>query len=329
MIQIAKKIYSKWEIFFRSSDRDESNEFVWPSLPTSPSNNNFFGPETLEQSIAREEESSTAKRKREHSSPIHYSVTTTPPPTDTIEAPPLNTNKVDDSKRQKSIDLEQKRLLNKLFEDFDQDEDLDENLDDETISPQSTPEPIIKPHPLKKPTTEENHQTISKTKDHNEKIIQIAHDLDHCPETPPNLTGKIELDLSEEPIDDVQEKLKENLYPGGYYTPSICQARHRVAIIIPYRNRPKDLAIFLKNIHPFLMKQQLEYGIFVVEQTVGTKFNRGMLLNVGYLEAKKIKNWDCFIFHDVDLLPMDDRILYSCSKHPRHLAVAVDKFDNM
>lgn len=177
------------------------------------------------------------------------------------------------------------------------------------------------------PRTEESaNQTISETKDSDEKVIP---DLNVCPENPPNLVGRIELDTHEESIDDIQEKLSEILYPGGYYTPSKCQARHRVAIIIPYRNQPKDLAIFIKNIHPFLIKQQLEYGVFVVEQTVGTKFNRAMLLNVGYLEAKKIKKWDCFIFHDVDLLPMDDRILYTCSKNPRHLAVAVDKFDNV
>lgn len=242
---------------FRSSDRDENNEFVWSS-PTLPSDKGdehvIFGPETLEQlinsSIPREEENLTAKRKREQLLPIDYFTTTTPPPTDTIEASPLNTNKDDDSQNQKSNN--------------------------------------------------------------------------HCPENPPNLTGKVELDTSEELIDDVQEKLKEILYPGGHYTPSKCQARHRVAIIVPYRNRSKDLAIFLKNIHPFLIKQQLEYGVFVIEQAVGTKFNRAMLLNVGYLEAKKIKNWDCFIFHDVDLLPMDDRNLYTCSKNPRHLAVAVD-----
>lgn len=183
----------------------------------------------------------------------------------------------------------------------------------------TAPPPIAKPHPLKKPRTE----GISK-----EKIVKIVSDLDLCPLIPPNSNGPIHPDTSEETIDSVQSKLSELVYQGGFYTPLKCKARQSVAIIVPYRNRPKELAIFLKNIHPFLMKQELEYGIFVVEQTVGTKFNRAALLNVGFLEAKKIRKFDCFIFHDVDLLPLDDRILYTCAKHPRHLAVAVDVYSN-
>ena len=35
---------------------------------------------------------------------------------------------------------------------------------------------------------------------------------------------------------------------------------------------------------------------------------------------------DCSVFHDVDLLPEDDRNLYTCPDQPRHMSVAVDKF---
>lgn len=225
-----------------------------------------------------------------------------------------------------------------LFRSSDRDESssfewpslLNSPYDNEDIFFSSiTSKPTVEPHPLEKPRTEELNQITTETEYCDEKTIQTAPETLLCSEKPPNLIGNIEVDTSEESIDDVQMKLGEMLYPGGYYVPSKCEARNRVAIIVPYRNRPKELAIFLKNIHPFLMKQQLEYGVFVVEQTVGTKFNRGMLLNVGYLEAKKIKTWDCFIFHDVDFLPMDDRILYTCSKNPRHLAAYVDKFDYM
>lgn len=53
-------------------------------------------------------------------------------------------------------------------------------------------------------------------------------------------------------------------------------------------------------------------------------FNRAMLMNVGFVEALKFREFDCFIFHDVDLLPEDDRNLYTCPDQPRHMSVAVD-----
>jgi hypothetical protein len=65
-------------------------------------------------------------------------------------------------------------------------------------------------------------------------------------------------------------------------------------------------------------------------------------MNSGFLEIMSLTDYktklskikfneylfDCVIFHDVDLLPEDDRILYSCpSRKPRHLSVAIDKFN--
>ena len=55
-------------------------------------------------------------------------------------------------------------------------------------------------------------------------------------------------------------------------------------------------------------------------------FNRAKLLNVGYTETLKDGEYDCFIFSDVDLIPMDDRNLYHCYDQPRHFAIAMDKF---
>ena len=47
-----------------------------------------------------------------------------------------------------------------------------------------------------------------------------------------------------------------------------------------------------------------------------------------FLEVLKIDpEVDCFLFHDVDLLPEDDRLLYTCSKtNPKHFSVLIDKF---
>lgn len=72
------------------------------------------------------------------------------------------------------------------------------------------------------------------------------------------------------------------------------------------------------------MKQRIAYRIFIVEQTNGKPFNRAAMMNIGYLEALKLYQWDCFIFHDVDLLPLDDRNLYNCPRQPRHMSVAID-----
>lgn len=55
-------------------------------------------------------------------------------------------------------------------------------------------------------------------------------------------------------------------------------------------------------------------------------FNRAKLLNVGYTETLRDGEFDCFIFSDVDLIPMDDRNLYHCYDQPRHFAIAMDKF---
>jgi N-terminal region of glycosyl transferase group 7 len=35
-------------------------------------------------------------------------------------------------------------------------------------------------------------------------------------------------------------------------------------------------------------------------------------MNVGFVEASKVGDFDCVIFHDVDLLPEDDRSVVRC-----------------
>ncbi|KAJ1351072.1 hypothetical protein KIN20_007014, partial [Parelaphostrongylus tenuis] len=100
-----------------------------------------------------------------------------------------------------------------------------------------------------------------------------------------------------------------------------------IAVIIPFRDREAHLKILLNYMHSMLTKQKLDYSIIVVEP-VDQTFNRAKLFNVGFVEALKIYDWQCFLFHDVDLIPEDDRNLHYCPlKNPRHMAVAVNKFD--
>lgn len=62
------------------------------------------------------------------------------------------------------------------------------------------------------------------------------------------------------------------LEPGGHYRPQECQARDRVAIVVPYRDRAQHLRTLLLNLHALLQRQQLDYGIFVIEQTGKCQF---------------------------------------------------------
>ncbi|XP_046861846.1 beta-1,4-galactosyltransferase 1-like [Xenia sp. Carnegie-2017] len=128
------------------------------------------------------------------------------------------------------------------------------------------------------------------------------------------------------------EELARNLTfvkKGGWYHPRncTCQADKKVAIIIPYRDRSRHLGIFLRYMHPFLKKQEFHYRIFIIEQANGKLFNRAKLFNVGFMEAKKVDNFNCFIFHDVDLLPLSNGNEYFCPTSPRHMSVAVDTMD--
>lgn len=149
--------------------------------------------------------------------------------------------------------------------------------------------------------------------------------IPRCPLIPPNLVGPLAV-IKSPPELPAMEKTFTEVKPGGKGCPTDCVARHRVAIIIPFRDRPKHLQALLYNLHPMLLRQQIDYQIFVVEQKGSDAFNRAMLMNVGYVEALKERPFDCFIFHDVDLLPEDDRNLYTCPEQPRHMSVAVDKF---
>ena len=122
-----------------------------------------------------------------------------------------------------------------------------------------------------------------------------------------------------------------DIRPGGEYLPKNCISRHRVAIIVVYRNRPSDLKIFLRHMHPFLIKQNIHYSIYIVEPLANLTFNRGLLMNIGFLESLKLSNdtWDCHIFHDVDMWPEDDRQLYTCpdTYTVRHMAEAQTRWN--
>ncbi|KAF0989456.1 hypothetical protein HZS_1993, partial [Henneguya salminicola] len=112
---------------------------------------------------------------------------------------------------------------------------------------------------------------------------------------------------------------------GGYYEPKNCNFTKKIAVIVPYRNRPKQLKIFLNQIHKFLTFQNINYQVFIIEQDKHNLFNRGFLLNIGFVEALKINSFDCLVFHDVDRIPKFVLNRYDCVSSPRHLSVQTDE----
>ncbi|CAB1337325.1 unnamed protein product [Coregonus sp. 'balchen'] len=150
--------------------------------------------------------------------------------------------------------------------------------------------------------------------------------LGKCPDASPLLVGPLRIEFSNPVSLDVVRKENPNLQNGGRFKPKDCVALQKVAIIIPFRNRDEHLKFWLYYLHPILQRQQLDYGIYVINQDGDEIFNRAKLLNIGYMEALKEYDYGCFVFSDVDLIPMDDRNTYKCFSQPRHLSVSMDKF---
>ena len=101
--------------------------------------------------------------------------------------------------------------------------------------------------------------------------------------------------------------------------------KHKLGIVVPYRNRYAQLYEFKQSIKEYLRKTEIDFKVIVVEQDDAKLFNRGKLLNIGFLEAKKLK-CDYVCFHDVDMLP--SKADYSYSNVPIHMATTLVSSDN-
>uniref|UniRef100_A0A1A8GTB6 Beta-1,4-galactosyltransferase n=1 Tax=Nothobranchius korthausae TaxID=1143690 RepID=A0A1A8GTB6_9TELE len=157
-------------------------------------------------------------------------------------------------------------------------------------------------------------------------VTEPRKSLEKCPETSPLLVGPLRVEFNN-PVSLEQIKNENpNVQLGGLFKPKDCEALQKVAIIIPFRKRDEHLKFWLYYLHPILQRQQLEYGVYVINQDGDETFNRAKLLNIGYQESLKDKDYNCFVFSDVDLIPMDDRNTYKCFSQPRHLSVSMDKF---
>ncbi|XP_024114286.1 beta-1,4-galactosyltransferase 3 [Oryzias melastigma] len=151
-------------------------------------------------------------------------------------------------------------------------------------------------------------------------------DMKFCPKTSPLVGGPIHVSFPSGLTLAQVEAKNPLVMHGGRYRPPDCEARHKTAIIIPHRNREHHLKYLLYYLHPFLQRQQLNYGIYIIHQAGNYTFNRAKLMNIGFREAMREEDWDCLFFHDVDLIPEDDRNTYICDANPKHAAIAMDKF---
>jgi hypothetical protein len=81
--------------------------------------------------------------------------------------------------------------------------------------------------------------------------------------------------------------------------------------------------------HPVFARQELSYGIYLIEPIANITFNRGILLNAGFIESNKDNDnkWKCHAFHDVDMISEDDRTLYYCPENPTHMSHRISKYN--
>ncbi|TGZ46575.1 hypothetical protein CRM22_011088 [Opisthorchis felineus] len=112
---------------------------------------------------------------------------------------------------------------------------------------------------------------------------------------------------------------------------------HRLAVIIPFRERFTELHYLLPHLAEFLNNQGVSHSFYVVNQVDTFRFNRAALLNVGVQESLEAESkgvllkvyttdgqhirvdferylfprTDYLVLHDVDLLPLDPALSYS------------------
>lgn len=94
-------------------------------------------------------------------------------------------------------------------------------------------------------------------------------------------------------------------------------------IVVPYRDRPEQLALFDAHMHAYLERNGVDdYVVWIIEQSAdGRPFNRGAVRNAGVREviAAYGSPRTVICFHDVDTLPLVDGLPYG---EPRaHYAV--------
>lgn len=91
-------------------------------------------------------------------------------------------------------------------------------------------------------------------------------------------------------------------------------------VLVTYRDRPTHLKCFLL----YMRDTYPDLHIAVIEQDDNLKWNKGLLFNAGYKELSK--DYDYVILHDVDFIPVKDRVDYSYCNVPTMIAGEASQF---
>ncbi|XP_039260974.2 uncharacterized protein LOC120337292 isoform X2 [Styela clava] len=184
--------------------------------------------------------------------------------------------------------------------------------------------PIVKKEIVKKVDVTRQIEAVAENKE-KDKISQKS--LEKCKKRSPKLVGDMKSNPNITPsMEEVAKHVGPGLSIGGCYSPKECIALQKVAVIIPFKDRDAHLKTLLYHLHPMLMRQHIHYCIYVAEQFDNGQFNKATVMNAAFEEALKLDDYDCIIFHDVDMIPENDRNFYMCADQPRHLSPAIDKF---
>ena len=92
---------------------------------------------------------------------------------------------------------------------------------------------------------------------------------------------------------------------------------YKLSVIVPYRDRPEHLSEFVPEMYAYLDGEGIPFTITVVEQLDDREFNRGKLLNVGFLETHELSDYTAF--HDVDMLPVKPNAGYHYTETGRQV----------
>ena len=100
-------------------------------------------------------------------------------------------------------------------------------------------------------------------------------------------------------------------------------------MIVPYRDRKKQLDIFLEKTLPRLNKYLNNVEVLIIEQEKGKPFNRGKVLNIGVKES----DYDSYLYtHDVDVHPFRHTIynIYDQKLDEKEIiGIYTSKFDTL